>query len=337
MDKIEQLKELIIDLNKYAFEYYVLDNPTIADKEYDKKYNELLELEKETGHIEPNSPTQRVGDVILSKFEKVQHRSHLWSLDKAQTKKEVQDFVIRCNKAVVVYNAGHENILPKPQFIVTKKFDGLTINSSYGNNQLIKSATRGTGEIGELITEQSKTILNLPKSINYKGTIDVHGEALMTKNAFKEYNNNLKQGEEPLKNLRNGAAGALRNLNIKETARRKLITEIYDLSYSDNKFKTYTDTLEFMKEQGFTVAEYKVCNNFDEINQAIDKIGQIRDSLQYDIDGVVIRINDLKTCELIGYTIKFPKYGIAYKFEAEETTTTLLDVEWNVGRTGKNN
>lgn len=336
MDKIQRIKELVQELNKYSYQYYVLDNPTISDIEYDKLYNELTILEKGTRFIEPNSPTTRVGDVILSKFEKVKHRTHLWSLDKAQTKDAVNDFVSRCHKFVMGYNRFHsDNPLPQPQYIVTKKYDGLTINSTYEEGSLKKSASRGTGEIGEDITAQSKTIINLPKNIKNNDNIDVHGECLMTENAFKEYNNNLKEGEEPLKNLRNGAAGALRNLNVKETARRKLITEFYDLSYSEKKFKTYVDTLEFMKEQGLTVADYKICNTFEEVSKAIDDIGEIRDSLQYDIDGVVIRVNDLRTCELMGYTIKFPKYGIAYKFEAEETTTKLLDVEWNVGRTGK--
>ena len=220
-NKIENIKLLVDQLNKNAYEYYVLDNPSISDKEYDAKYDLLIELELETGHIELNSPTQRVGDVILSKFDKITHKTHLWSLDKAQTKEEVQNYINRCWKFIVEYNAGHSDKLPKPQFIVTKKFDGLTLNSSFENGNLIKSASRGTGANGENITEQSKTILNLPKSIDYKGVIDVHGEALMTKNAFKEYNNNLKPNEEPLKNLRNGASGALRNLNVKETARRK--------------------------------------------------------------------------------------------------------------------
>lgn len=337
MNKIERIKELVQKLNKYAYEYYVLDNPSISDIEYDKQYDELLKLEKETEYIDKNSPTQRVGDVILKGFEKVTHRNHLWSLDKAQSKEEVNNYIKRCNSFVEDYNKTHTNKLPTPQYVVTKKFDGLTINSTYENAQLIQSASRGTGEIGENLTEQSKTIINLPKTIKTKNTIDVHGEALMSKNAFKEYNANLKGDEKPLKNLRNGAAGAFRNLDIKECARRKLITEFYDLSYFDSnlKFQTYIDTLEFMKEQGFTVADYTICNTFEEVDTAIDNIGQIRDSLQYDIDGVVIAINDLKTRELMGYTIKFPKWAIAFKFEAKEVTTRLLDVEWNVGRSGK--
>lgn len=274
--------------------------------------------------------------MILKEFTKVKHRNHLWSLDKAQTKDEVKAFTNRCDKFVNEYNRSHSDKLPKPEYVVTKKFDGLTINSSYDDTgELFQSATRGSGDDGELIFQQSKTIFNLPNKIENNGSIDVHGEAMMTTNAFNEYNNNLKQGEEPLKNLRNGAAGALRNLNIKETARRKLITQMYDLSYTEDKFETYVNTLEFMKDKGFTVAEYEVCNSFEEVNKAIDKIGEVRSSLQYDIDGVVVALNDIKTRELMGYTIKFPKYAIAFKFEAIETTTTLLDVEFNTGRTGK--
>ncbi|WP_089041046.1 NAD-dependent DNA ligase LigA, partial [Clostridium acetobutylicum] len=331
------IEDLIEKLNKYSYSYYVLDNPIVADKEYDIMYDELKRLEEETEYINPNSPTQRVGDIILDKFEKTHHKNKLWSLDKAQKKDEVKAFVNKCVKFVEQYNLTHSEKLPSPQFVVTQKLDGLTINCSYNESRLIKSATRGTGEIGEDITEQSKTILNLPNAINYSGEIDVHGEALMTKNALEQYNSNLKVNETPLKNLRNGAAGALRNLNIKETARRKLVAQFYDLSYTDKKLKKYSEILLFLKSQGFNITEYNICNNFDEINQAIDNIGEVRSSLQYDIDGVVIRLNDIETSRLMGYTIKCPKYAIAYKFKAKETTTKLIDVEWNVGRSGRIN
>lgn len=337
-NKKQQIEDLLNELNRYSYEYYVLDNPSISDKQYDKKYDKLIKLEEETGITLPNSPSQRVGDITLTEFKKVQHRNKLWSLDKAQTKKEVKDFINRCNKFVNEYNRNHSDKLPSPKYVVTKKFDGLTINCTYDENgTLIKSGTRGTGEIGESILEQTKTILNLPKQINMNniGQIDIHGEAMMTKNAFKEYNSNLETNETPLKNLRNGAAGALRNLNIKECARRKLVAQIYDLSYSDKQFHTYVETLEFMRDKGFTVADYVICNTFEEVDNAIDGIGKVRESLQYDIDGVVIAIDDLKTRELMGYTIKFPKWAIAFKFEAEEVTTKLLDVEFGVGRTGK--
>ena len=335
MNKIDRIKELIELLNKYAYEYYVLDKPTIDDKEYDLKYDELVKLEKETGYIEKNSPTQRIGDITLSKFRKVQHRNHLWSLDKSQTKEGILKFCENVKKFVREYNSIHKDQLPVPKFVVTEKYDGLTINCTYDKKELIQGATRGTGVIGEEITPQVKTIINLPKKINEENSTDVHGEGLMTKKGFNEYNSCLKNNEEPLKNLRNGAAGALRNLNSKETARRKLITIMYDLSYTNKNFKTYIETLEYMKKLGFSIPDYKVCNTFDEVNKAIDHIGNIRDNLQYTIDGVVIAVDDLKTRTLMGNTIKFPKWSIAYKFEAEQAITKLIGVEWNTGRTGK--
>lgn len=335
-NKIDRIKELIPILNEASYAYYTLDKPIMADIDYDKLYDELQQLEKQTGYIDQNSPTKRVGDVVLEGFKKIQHRSHLWSLDKAQTKETIQDFIYKCNRFVKDYNAIHHEKLPETQFIVSKKYDGLTINSSYSLGKLYQSATRGTGETGEDITVQSKTIIGLPHEIkDTEHNIDVHGEALMTKNAFRDYNNHLKDGEEPLKNLRNGAAGALRNLNVKETARRKLIVQIYDISYSDKQFISYVEMLQYLKDQNFPVIDYTICNNFDEVNNAIDNIESVRDDLQYDIDGAVVRLNDIKTSELMGYTEKFPKYAIAYKYKAEEVTTTLLDVEWNTGRTGK--
>lgn len=335
MNKIERVKQLVESLNKYSYEYYVLDKPTIDDKEYDLKYDELVKLEKETGYIEKNSPTQRIGDITLSKFKKVQHRNHLWSLDKSQTKEGILKFCENVKKFVREYNSIHKDQLPVPKFVVTEKYDGLTINCTYDKKELIQGATRGTGIIGEEITPQIKTIINLPKKINEENSIDVHGEGLMTKKGFKEYNLCLKNNEEPLKNLRNGAAGALRNLNSKETARRKLITIMYDLSYTNKGFKTYVETLEYMKKLGFTIPDYKVCDTFDEVDKVIDYIGSIRDNLQYAIDGVVIAVDDLKTRALMGNTIKFPKWSIAYKFEAEQAITKLIGVEWNTGRTGK--
>lgn len=322
-------------LNKYAYEYYVLDNPLISDKEYDKKYDELVQLEKETNYIGQNSPTQRVGDIVLPEFKKVTHRNHLWSLDKSQTKEGVGKFINDVNKFVKEYNLIHQDKLPKPKFVVCQKYDGLTINCTYKNGRLIQGATRGTGVIGEEITPQVETILNLPKNINTKDDIDIHGEGLMTKKGFYEYNTHLKYKEKPLSNLRNGAAGALRNLDSKETARRKLIAIIYDLSYTDQQFDSYIDTLKYMETLGFTIPEYVVCNTYKEVNEAIDYIGSVREKLQYAIDGVVISVDNLRTRNLMGYTIKFPKYAIAYKFEAEEAITKLIDIEWNTGRTGR--
>lgn len=333
--KKKQIEKLVEKLNKYAQEYYLLDNPSVSDKEYDLKYDELLKLEEETGIILPYSPTQRVGDNILREFQKYTHKGKLWSLDKSQTVQGIIDWHIRNKKAVDEYNSTHEEKLPQLEYVITKKFDGLTINCTYDDNGiLIKAATRGTGEIGEDITAQARTIMSLPLKINNSHVIEVHGEAIMTREAFEEYN---KVAAVPLKNLRNGAAGALRNLNIKETARRKLSAFFYDVGYNEGtSFKTYFEMMEFIKNMGFPLDDYiKVCSSIEEIQNELKYVEEIRSELNYDIDGVVIAINDMKTREILGYTIKFPKWAIAYKFEAEEATTKLLDVEWNVGRSGR--
>lgn len=333
--KLQEMKKIIEILNKWSYEYYSLDKPTVSDMEYDKKYNELTEVEKETGIVLPYSPTQRVGDLVLPQFEKYTHRATLWSMDKAQSINELEDWHLRNIKIISDYNANHGDKLPPLSYVLTKKFDGLTINCTYDDEGiLINAATRGTGIVGENITAQARTIKKLPLKIENNNTIEVHGEAIMTKEAFDEYN---KNAEVPLKNLRNGAAGALRNLNVKETARRNLSAFFYDVGYNEGKpFESYMEMMAFIKKMGLPVDDYiKVCTSIDDIKKEIDYIESIRDSLHYDIDGVVIVINDIKTREILGYTIKFPKWAIAYKFEAQETTSKLLDVEWNVGRSGR--
>lgn len=335
MDKEKRIKELVEELNRYSHEYYVLDNPSVSDKDYDKKYDELKRLEKETGMVLPYSPTVRVGDKVLPQFNKYTHKARLWSLDKAQTLEELKEWHNRNKRVIEDYNRTANDPLPQVSYVLTKKFDGLTINCTYDDmGILIKSATRGTGVIGEDVTAQSKTIQSLPLKIEYDHMIEIHGEAIMTREAFEEYN---ATSEEPLKNLRNGAAGALRNLNIQETAKRNLTAFFYDVGYNEGPaFKSYMEMLQFIKEKGFLIDRYvKECTTIEEIEKEIEYINDIRFDLNYDIDGVVIAINDMRTRELLGYTVKFPKWAIAYKFEAEEAVTTLLDVEWNVGRSGR--
>ncbi|WP_050606575.1 NAD-dependent DNA ligase LigA [Clostridium niameyense] len=334
-NKVKQMEELISLLNKYSYEYYTLDNPTVSDKEYDLKYDELAKLEKETGIVLSYSPTQRVGDIVLKEFKKYTHKGKLWSLDKAKSIEEIIDWHNRNIKAVDQYNLEHEDKLPPIEYVVTKKFDGLTINCTYNEKGvLIKGATRGTGEVGEDITSQTKTIKSIPLKINNNSVIEVHGEAIMTKEAFEEYNNNA---DVPLKNLRNGAAGALRNLNVVETAKRNLSAFFYDVGYNEGKeFKTYVEMMEFINVMGLPQDNYiKICNGISDIKKEIEYIEDIRDDLNYEIDGIVIVVNDMKTRDILGYTVKFPKWAIAYKFEAKEVTTKLLDVEWNVGRSGR--
>lgn len=334
MDKKARIEELVELLNKYAYEYYSLDNPSVSDKEYDKKYDELKALEEETGHVLPYSPTQRVGDVVLQGFNKYTHKARLWSLDKAQSLEEINDWHKRNVKFVNEMNERGEN-LPPLRYVITKKFDGLTINLTYNEDGIMQTAaTRGNGETGEEVTAQVKTIKEIPLKTSNGDLFEVHGEAIMTTEAFEKYN---ATSETPLKNLRNGAAGALRNLNVKETARRGLSAFFYDVGYKEgSKFKSYEEMLNFIKEKGLPMDDYiRYATNLEEVERYINEIKDIRFDLNYDIDGVVIAIDDIRTRELLGYTVKFPKWAIAFKFEAQEATTTLLDVEWNVGRSGR--
>ncbi|SHF10316.1 NAD-dependent DNA ligase LigA [Clostridium fallax] len=331
MDKKELIEQLVKELNKYAYDYYVLSNPSISDKQYDKKYDELIKLEEETGYILPYSPSQRVGDVVLSEFQKYTHKAKLWSLDKAQSIEELAAWHEKNLKFI------KENNLPELKYVITKKFDGLTLNLTYDENGvLVTAATRGTGEVGEEVTAQAKTIKSIPLKVDNDTVFEVHGEAIMTKEAFEKYN---EAAITPLKNLRNGAAGALRNLNVRETAKRNLSAFFYDVGYKEGKqFKTYVEMMEFIKRMGLPVDDYmKICTSMNEIQHEINYIEEIRFDLNYDIDGIVIAIDDIKTRELMGYTIKFPKWAIAYKFEAQEATTKLLEVQWNVGRSGRVN
>lgn len=334
MDKKEKIKELVEQLNNYSYKYYVLDDPSVTDKEYDKIYDELKKLEEETGFVLPYSPTLRVGDIVLDGFEKYTHKAKLWSLDKAQSIEEIIDWHNRNIKFVNDMRLKGED-LPDLKYVLTKKFDGLTINLTYNEEGVMEiAATRGTGNIGENVTAQVKTIKSIPLKIENNHILEVHGEAVMTQEAFDKYN---ESAQVPLKNLRNGAAGALRNLNVKETARRNLSAFFYDIGYKEGSpFKTYLEMLNFIKEKGLPMDDYmKVCTTIDEIQEQIDYINSIRFDLNYDIDGLVVAIDDMRTRELMGYTVKFPKWAIAYKFEAQEATTKLLGVEWNVGRSGR--
>ena len=334
MDKKIRVEELVELLNKYAYEYYSLDNPSVSDKEYDIKYDELRALEEETGYVLPYSPTQRVGDVVLQGFNKYTHKARLWSLDKAQSFDEIKDWHNRNVKFVNEMNSRGEN-LPNLRYVITKKFDGLTINLTYDENGILQTAaTRGNGETGEEVTAQVKTIKEIPLKTSSGDLFEVHGEAIMTVEAFDKYN---ATSETPLKNLRNGAAGALRNLNVKETARRGLSAFFYDVGYKEGQnFKTYEEMLNFIKEKGLPMDDYiRYATTLEEVEKYITEIKDMRFDLNYDIDGVVIAIDDIRTRELLGYTVKFPKWAIAFKFEAQEATTKLLDVEWNVGRSGR--
>ncbi|MCI5674663.1 MAG: NAD-dependent DNA ligase LigA [Ezakiella sp.] len=334
MDKFERMRELVSELNKYNYHYYTLDDPIVTDSEYDKLYSELLMLERELNTVLFDSPTQRVGGEIIDAFEKHTHITPLWSLGKAQSLEELRAWDNRARRLVAEYNNSHSDKLPKIQYVVEYKFDGLTINLTYRDGKLDIAATRGNGVIGENITSQAKTIKNIPFTIDYKGLLEVQGEAIMPLDEFRKYN---ETADIPLKNARNAAAGALRNLDTSETAKRNLKTFIYNIGTIDDDFLlTHMETLKFLSDQRFEVNPYhKLVDDMDEVIQEIDFIDNTRHELNYLTDGAVIKINDLKTREVLGFTNKFPRWAIAYKFEAEEVETKLLGVSWNVGRTGK--
>jgi len=334
VDKVKRMEELIDIIDDLNYHYYTLDDPKVSDKEYDALYDELVQLEKELGIVYPYSPTQRVGGDILDKFEKHTHLERLWSLDKSQSHGELIDWDMRVRRLIRDYNANNDERLPEPTYVVEYKFDGLTINLTYRNGELVQGATRGNGIIGEAILPQLKTIKTLPLKIDFKGTLEVQGEGLMPLSALEEYN---RTAEEPLKNARNAAAGALRNLDPKVTARRNLIAYLYNIGYIEGRnFETHMEMLEFIKNNRLPTYHYaKECNTIDEVLEEIDRIEEERHNIDVLTDGVVIKINDIRTREVLGYTMRSPRWAMAYKFEAEETTTKLLSVQWNVGRTGK--
>ncbi len=328
--KQQQMKELAAQLNRYSYAYYTKDDPLVSDKEYDRLYRQLEELEAETGLILPQSPTQRVGDRVLPGFQKHTHLGPLWSLDKVRTWEELQEWENR-NLRLLADGAGEQPML---EYIVTMKFDGMTVNLTYDGGSLVHGATRGTGTVGEEILPQLLTIAGIPPAIDDQSLAEIRGEAIMTKEAFDAYN---AEAKVPLKNMRNGAAGALRNLDIGETRRRRLTAFFYDIGYWQNRpFSTYGEELAWLEKQGFTVHPfYRHCQSLKKAMAAVEEIEACRDQLNFDIDGAVIAIDDLGQREKLGFTAKFPRWSVAYKFEALEETTRLLAVEWNVGRTGK--
>lgn len=335
MDKKEKIKidELIDKINDLNYHYYTLDEPIVSDGEYDKLYDELRNLENKTGYINEFSPTQRVGGTILDKFEKHFHISRLYSQDKSQNIDQLRDWIIRTKKLRDQYNETHDEKLDELEFITEYKFDGLTINLTYENGILQTASTRGNGIVGEDVTKQVLTIPTIPTKIKEKSLIEIQGEAVMPLSSLKKYN---EENEIPLKNVRNAAAGAIRNLDTSQTRKRNLNAYFYQISTNSLDFKTEEEKLEFLKDQKLPVYPYKkLIKKFDDLVKEIDFIKEERHHIDVLTDGVVIKVNDVKTQEALGYTNKFPRWSIAYKYEAEEYTTKLLDVSWNVGRTGK--
>lgn len=324
----QRIRELVDKLNEYSKAYYVLDAPKISDKEYDELYDELLRLEEQSGIILPDSPTQRVGGDPLPCFEPHTHIHRLWSLDKVRTREDLIDWGGR------VERIAESQQLPKVKYALEYKFDGLTINLTYEGGRLITGATRGNGIVGEDITPQIKTIRTVPLTIPFKGKMEVQGECYMKLSVLDEIN---KTTDEKLKNARNAAAGALRNLDPRITAKRRLDCYCYNVGYIEGKkLETQDEMLGVLRENGFTVSDYLVfCDDIETVCDEIDKAEESRPHLDFLIDGMVVKVRDFATREALGATEKFPRWAMAFKFAAEETTTTVRDITWEVGRTGK--
>ena len=317
-------RELVDILNKWAHEYYVLDNPTVSDKEYDALYDELRALETESGEVYPDSPTRRVGGEPIKGFEKHTHIARLFSLDKSVTEEELSAFLTRVKKATDT----------EPKYTVEYKFDGLTVCLTYDKGEFKRATTRGNGVQGEDVTAQVLTIKSFPLKIGYQGTLEVRGEAVIRLSVLDEYN---KTADEPLKNARNAVAGAIRNLDPKITEKRRPDIYFYDVNYrSEGGELSQTDAHEFLKREGFKVFPYfKVCKNGEEVLSAVKEIEVERRNIDVLTDGAVIKVDDPAVREEMGFTDKFPRWAMAYKFEAEEVTTLLKEVIWQGGRTGK--
>ncbi len=320
----ERMRELVDILNRYAYEYYVLDNPTVSDKEYDLLYDELVRLEKKSGIVLFDSPTKRVGGEPIAAFSKHEHIARLYSLDKAVTEEEIRVFEARIKKIDT----------RTIDYIVEYKFDGLTICLTYRDGKFERATTRGNGIVGEDVTSQVLTIKSFPLTIPYRGVLEVQGEAIIRLSVLDTYN---KTAKEPLKNARNAVAGAIRNLDPTVTAQRKPEIIFYNVNYmSERKLHSQEECISFLRQNHFKVSNFsKKCDSVEDVMSAINEIEIKRKNIDILTDGAVVKVNDFSVREELGNTDKFPRWAIAYKFEAEETTTIVRDVVWQVGRTGK--
>ncbi|MDT9486418.1 NAD-dependent DNA ligase LigA [Streptococcus mutans] len=321
----ERMNELVQLLNQYAREYYTKDNPSVSDAEYDKLYRELVELEKEFPEdILPNSPTHRVGDLVLDGFEKYRHEYPLFSLQDAFSREELDAFDRRIKAE-----------FPQADYLAELKIDGLSISLTYINGRLRVGATRGDGTVGENITENLKRVRDIPLHLPENIDLTVRGECYLPKASFKTINAERREnGETEFANPRNAAAGTLRQLDTKVVAKRKLATFIYQEA-GPTAASSQEAVLESFAKLGFTVnPRHIISSSMDAIWQFIEDVAKERAELAYDIDGVVIKVNSLALQEALGFTVKAPRWAIAYKFPAEEKTAEILSVDWTVGRTG---
>lgn len=324
----ERIDELVKIINEADYNYHTLDNPTISDQEYDKYIRELFDLEKEyPEYIREDSPTQRVGSKVLDSFNKITHKIPMMSLSNVFNEDEVRSFDERIKK---------ENIVP--EYVCELKIDGLSVSLIYEKGKLVSAATRGDGVVGEDITENVKTIKTIPLKINEEIDIEVRGEIYMSKKVFENINRiREEQGKPLLQNPRNAAAGSIRQLDSKVAAQRKLDSFIYHLpNPTEYGIKTHEDALKFMEKLGFKVnPNNRVCNNIDEVMEFINYQTTNRNLLPYEIDGIVIKVNNLNDQKELGFTAKYPKWATAYKFPAQEVLTKLTDIIFTVGRTGQ--
>lgn len=321
----ERMKELVELLNRYATEYYTSDNPSVSDSEYDRLYRELVELEKaHPDQVLPESPTHRVGGKILDGFEKYSHQYPLYSLQDAFSREELEVFDARVRKE-----------LDDVTYICELKIDGLSISLTYEQGIFVAGATRGDGSIGENITENLKRVKDIPLSLPEKLDITVRGECYMPRASFDQVNQSRQENGEPeFANPRNAAAGTLRQLDTAVVAKRNLATFLYQEA-SPSTRDSQEKVLKHLEQLGFVVNQRRLlAHSMDEVWAFIQEIGRERDQLPYDIDGVVIKVNDLAGQEQLGFTVKAPKWAVAYKFPAEEKEAKLLSVDWTVGRTG---
>lgn len=321
----ERMKELVELLNRYATEYYTSDNPSVSDSEYDRLYRELVELEKaHPDQVLPDSPTHRVGGKILDGFEKCTHQYPLYSLQDAFSREELEVFDARVRKE-----------LDEVTYICELKIDGLSISLTYEQGIFVAGATRGDGSIGENITENLKRVKDIPLSLPEKLDITVRGECYMPRASFDQVNQTRQENGEPeFANPRNAAAGTLRQLDTAVVAKRNLATFLYQEA-SPSTRDSQEKVLNHLEQLRFVVNPRRLlAHSMDEVWEFIQEVGQERDQLPYDIDGVVIKVNDLAGQEQLGFTVKAPKWAVAYKFPAEEKEAKLLSVDWTVGRTG---
>ena len=319
------MNELVALLNRYATEYYTSDNPSVSDSEYDCLYRELVELEAAyPDQVLADSPTHRVGGKVLDGFEKYSHQYPLYSLQDAFSREELEAFDARVRKE-----------LPQPTYICELKIDGLSISLTYEKGVLVVGATRGDGSVGENITENLKRVKDIPLTLPEKLDITVRGECYMPRASFDQVNQARQENGEPeFANPRNAAAGTLRQLDTAVVAKRNLATFLYQEA-SPSTRDSQEKVLEHLEQLGFVVNPKRIlAKSIDEIWDFIQEVGQEREKLPYDIDGVVIKVNDLAGQEELGFTVKAPKWAIAYKFPAEEKEAQLLSVDWTVGRTG---